>query len=181
MLVTGNDNRHLAIAHGFDAGIGFGIFGNVDDGIGQALAVERAGGGGALDAGGLGIDGDGHRMGFLADIVLGAGTDRETAHGRCHSDTARLTGHPAGGRYYARGRSPDWRVTALIRPSRSLLGPVASREQELAAYSCGGSFGLAPNSHLSRHGLRAAEPRTLHMVYDHSITSMSACHDRRGF
>ena len=56
------------------------------------------------------------------------------------------TGHPAGGRYGVGGRSPGSRVKAKRsvfpegEPSSDMSGP------PLAAYSCGGSAGIAPLS-----------------------------------
>lgn len=41
-----------------------------------------------------------------------------------------------------RGRSPGLRVVVSVRSSQGIRVPVTSDEQKLAAYSCGGSFGM---------------------------------------
>jgi hypothetical protein len=71
---------------------GIRIFGNVDNLIGNADAVERAIGGCALDAGGLAVNGDGHNFPFEADFGHGSTLPIAIAIGWrwiCHSGEAR--------------------------------------------------------------------------------------------
>ena len=70
----------------------------------------------------------------------------------------------------AQGRSPDLRVTASIPAFPERSAPVTQIGTMLAAYSCGGSFGLAsprwrhaPNSRLSSQSLRIG--RTSNTTY----------------
>jgi len=60
MGFTSNNNRNLTVSEALNEIVRIGIGGNVDDSIFNALTVERAGGCGALDAGGLAIDGNVH-------------------------------------------------------------------------------------------------------------------------
>src|SRR5690606_14204494 len=66
MLFSGDHDGNLAVAEALHQFIGSDIGGNVDDGIVDALAVEGAGGRGALNAGGFAVDGDAH--GVLAGL-----------------------------------------------------------------------------------------------------------------
>ena len=54
MALAGDDDGNLAIAEALHEREGIGILGHVDDSVIDTLAVERAGGRGALDAGGSG-------------------------------------------------------------------------------------------------------------------------------
>jgi hypothetical protein len=71
-----------------------------------------------------------------------------------------------------RGRSPGSRVTALVRPSRDLAISVTQFGQSLAAYSCGGSSGIAryglTGFPLSSERNTLREPRHLYLVGDSS-------------
>ena len=60
-------------------------------------------------------------------------------------------GHPARGRSSCRGRSPGSRVDTAVRPSRNLAGFSDVFGQRLAAYSCGGSSGIARSPAGIRH------------------------------
>jgi hypothetical protein len=72
-------------------------------------------------------------------------------------------GHPARGRIGCRGRSPGSRVVAAVRPSRSRAGFSDFVGQRLAAYSCGGSAGIAPASLLAPDQAQSGEPRRLRL------------------
>ncbi|EEX57563.1 predicted protein [Brucella abortus bv. 4 str. 292] len=77
------------------------------------------------------------------------------------------TGHPARGR--SRSRQVSWLTAQRFHPP-SRLSPVAWGAK-LAAYSCGGSSGIArppwasaPDSRLSSRLVESKEPRTQDMV-----------------
>ncbi|VFU17416.1 protein of unknown function (plasmid) [Methylocella tundrae] len=59
------------------------------------------------------------------------------------ADRTRTTGTPRPGTIWRRGRSPGSRVVASVRPSRSRSASVTHGGLRLAAYSCGGSSGIA--------------------------------------
>ena len=63
MLLACDDDRHLAIAEFGYQREGLRVLGDIDNGVSDPLPIKGASGGGALDAGGLGIDSDRH--GFL--------------------------------------------------------------------------------------------------------------------
>ncbi|MNE59123.1 hypothetical protein D3C80_1542000 [compost metagenome] len=62
MPFAGDNDGNLHVTETPDMIERIRIFGNIDDLIGDADAVERAIGGGALDAGGLAVNGDGHNF-----------------------------------------------------------------------------------------------------------------------
>jgi hypothetical protein len=62
VLVASYYHWYLAVAHFLDASVSGRVFRDIDDRVINALSVKRARGCGALDAGGLGIDGDSHRI-----------------------------------------------------------------------------------------------------------------------
>ena len=79
------------------------------------------------------------------------------------------TGTPRRGRFCRRGRSPGSRVVVVVRSSQG-LSPGASvtlTGQQLAAYSCGGSPGIAPvgaaPDSLLASGMGPEEPRHPHL------------------
>src|SRR5690606_23191083 len=102
MPLAGDHDRNLPVAHVLHAGERVLVAGDVHHRIVDAFAVEGTGGGGALDAGGLAVDGDVH---FGLDLVApGTGMSTftrrggETTSGDLPSPRNRSpAGHPAGG------------------------------------------------------------------------------------
>jgi hypothetical protein len=75
MALPGDNDRYLAVAKTLDKRECLCVFGDVNESVSDALAIESTGGGRALNAGGLGIDGNGH--GFL---------EKMAADGRCRTE-----------------------------------------------------------------------------------------------
>ena len=75
MAFAGNHHRNLHVTETTDMIESVSIFGNIDDLIGNAYAVERAIGGGALDAGGFAVNGDGVNGG----VKTGHGAEQKSA------------------------------------------------------------------------------------------------------
>lgn len=147
MILARDNDRDLAVAHLDDAAHRVVVLGQVDHLEMESARRKSTSGRRALHAGRFGIDGDG-RCSVPFAVLSGRG------HGQAAGPPACRIARPKALRLrssrralaglLARGLAPGW-------PSR--VSPVASSAM-LAAYSCGGSAGLAPASLLAREVTR---------------------------